>query len=130
MPIVTANLITVLPGETIMVEATLDKGRLTNLTAVERITRPRRTLVFTLTQEPSIGDGLGMLLRVRSRFPGVLKYRLGLMLPADESLRQTSSCPLKEGVTARESWPFPVFQVIAADFRQVDPNSEAARRCD
>jgi hypothetical protein len=129
-PIVTGNLITILPGETVLVEAELKDGRLVDLWAVQKIAHPKRTLVLSFKQEPSIGDGLGMVLKIDSPFPGVLKYRLGLMRPSDDALRKTSSCPLKQGITSFEHWPYPLFQVVAADFHQVDPASEAANRCE
>ena len=129
-PIVTGSLITVLPGETVMVEGTLKEGRLTDLVAVPRVTEPERTLVLTFTQDPSRGEGLDMLLKIQSPFPGVLKYRLGLMLPDGDRLLSTSSCPLQQGIPVYEHWPYPLFQVVAADFRQVDPSSEAASKCE
>lgn len=126
--VVSGEMITVMAGETVTVEASLEGGRLVNLKAVPKVTHPERTLVLSLRQEPTIGDGLGMILKVENPFPGIFKYRLGMMRPTDERLKKTSSCPLRQ--SAFEHWPFPLFQVVAADFRQVDPTSPEATRCE
>jgi len=129
-PIVSGDLITVLAGEKVFVEGDLKDGRLTNLVAVQQASHPDRTLVFELKQEPSIGDGTGMILKVESPFPGALKYRLGMMLVSDERLRKTSSCPLFQGKPVYEHWSHPLFQVVAAGFRVVEESSEDATRCE
>jgi hypothetical protein len=85
--------------------------------------------LLSLRQAPEVGDGLGMILKVDSPFPGVLKYRLGIMRPADSRLGGASACPLQQGITSYEHWPYPLFQVAATDFQQVDPSSEDASRC-
>jgi hypothetical protein len=129
-PIVAGDLVTVYPGETIRIEAKVEADRLVGLTAVPEINHPERTLVFRLKQEPKIGDGTGMLLEVESPFAGVLKYRLGMMLPTGENLLKTSACPLHAGKTVVEHWPHPIFQIVATDFRLVDPESTAASTCE
>jgi len=129
-PIVTGSLVTVYPGETVFVEASLEDGVLTQLTAVPEVTHPDRTLVFELRQDPSLGDGTHMILRASSPFPGVLKYRLGMMLPSTATLYKTSSCPLRQGLPIYEHWPHPIFQLVATGFTSVDPSSEEARTCE
>jgi len=129
-PIVTGALVTVQAGETVRVEARLEGGRLVDLRAVEQVAHPERTLTFQLHQEPSLGDGAGMILKVESPFPGVLKYRLGIMPLDAEQLFKTSTCPVKQGSASFEHWPYPLFQAAAADFRFVEPSSEAAGKCE
>jgi len=129
-PIVTGELITVLAGETAFVEGTLKEGRLVDLVAVSKITHPERTLVLSLHQEASIGDGLGMILKITSPFPKVLKYRLGAMGLSDDGLRKTSVCPLFQGKPVYEHWPYPLFQVAAKGFTQIEPTSPAAGECE
>jgi hypothetical protein len=129
-PIVTGDLITVYSGETVWIEASIKAGRLVDLTAVPKISQPERTLMFQLKQEPAIGDGTNMILKIKSPFAGVLKYRLGMMLPTGDNLFKTSACPLPSGITVMEHWPHPIFQIVATDFQFVDPESEAARTCE
>ncbi len=129
-PIVTGEMITVLAGETAFVEGTLKAGRLVDLVAVSKIEHPERTLVLSLHQEASIGDGLGMILKITSPFPKVLKYRLGVMGLSDDGLRKTSVCPLFQGKPVYEQWPYPLFQVAARDFTQIEPTSPAAGKCE
>lgn len=129
-PIVTADMITVLAGETAFVEGTLKEGRLVDLVAVSKIKHPERTLILSLHQEASVGDGLGMILKIASPFPKVLKYRLGIMRLSYEGLRKTSVCPLFQGKPVYEHWPYPLFQVAARDFTQIEATSSAASTCE
>ena len=130
MPIVSGGLVTILAGETVLIEATLKDAVLVDLVAVPKVIHPERTLVFKLTQEAGLADGLGMVLKVMSPFPGALKYRLGMMLPSSERVLKTSSCPVDKGKPVYESWPHPVFQLVAADFRILDAKSAEAGRCE
>lgn len=129
-PIVAGDLVTVYPGETVKIEAEIEAAHLVNLTAVREIRHPERTLVFHLKQESSIGDGTGMLLTIDSPFGGVIKYRLGMMLPTGDALVKTSVCPLHSRITVFEHWPHPIFQIVATDFRLVDPKSKEASTCE
>ncbi len=80
-PILFGSGFTILAGETVMVEGVIRDNALVDLVAVPEVTHPERTIVFELSQESSIGDGTGMVLKARSPFPGTLKYRLGMMYP-------------------------------------------------
>jgi hypothetical protein len=71
-----------------------------------------------------------MTLKVDSPFAGVLKYRLGIMPLDGHRLLKTSSCPVVRGTASFEHWPYPLFQAAAADFRLVEPSSEAAGKCE
>ncbi len=129
-PIVSGGLITVHPGETVYVEARVEAGRLVGLTAVPTNSHPEKTLVFELQQATDIGDGTGMTLEVASPFAEVLKYRLGMMLPRKNEVVKTSACPLHRGRTTIEHWPHPIYQIVATDFRVVDPASDATETCE
>jgi hypothetical protein len=129
-PIVTGGMITVYPGETVYVEASIEGDSLVGLTAVPTKVHPEKTLVFRLRQDPGIGDGAGMILQVESPFAEVLKYRLAMMLPTGDELVKTSACPLHPAKTVYESWPHPIYQIVATDFRVVDAESAAARTCE
>jgi hypothetical protein len=128
MPIISGGLVTIMAGETVLIEATLKGGVLVDLVAVPKLIHPERTLVFKLTQEAGLADGLGMVLKVISPFSGSLKYRLGMMLPSSDRLLKTSSCPVDTGKPVYESWPHPVFQLVATDFRILDATSPGAGR--
>ena len=129
MPIVSNDYVTVEAGEKVFVEARVEKERLVDLVAVKKVTHPERTLLLELTQEPSIGDATSMVLKIESPFAGVVKYELGMMLVSDNGFRATSCCPLHAKKPVFESWPHPIFQLTAGDFRLVDPKSKEASLC-
>ena len=129
-PIVTSSMVTILPGETVYVEARIEGDHLTDLTAVSKNVYPDRTLVFKFEQSAEIGDGTNMLLKVYSPFKGIIKYRLGTMAPGSDDIYKTSSCPLRGGHANFEHWVQPIFQLVAADFRFVSPDSKDASTCE
>lgn len=129
-PIVAGDRVTVYAGETVMVEATVGEGRLVNLKAVPAVADPARTLVFSLHQEPTMGDGTGMILKVQNPFDKVIRYRLGLRLPSGAPAVRTSACPVRAKAASFEAWPNPIFQIVATDFRIVEPGSPTAAHCE
>ena len=129
-PIVAGEIVTVYPGETIHIEARVERDRLVDLKAVETARHLDRTLTFRLEQDARIGDGTNMVLKVESPFPGVLKFRLGMMLPTGDDLLKTSACPVRGGTGSFEHWPEPIFQIVATDFRFVASDSPAANTCE
>jgi hypothetical protein len=129
-PIVSGETITVLAGETVYVEARVEGTALTDLKAAKSASHPDRTLSFSIRQDPSLADGTHMILTVTSPFKGALKYRLGMMLPDSKRLQSTSTCPIGQSQSAYEHWPYPIFQVMATDFRIVEPDSNAGRSCE
>jgi hypothetical protein len=108
-PVVMGNDITVLPGETLFIEAEERAGRLEKLKAVFSVRDPARTLIIKFKQEKS---GVNMVLRVVNPFSRPLKYSLGMIIPGQEGAVQTSSCPAMPNRPAVEQWPHPIFQLV------------------
>jgi hypothetical protein len=109
------------PGETVFVEAEVRGERLVNLKAVESNDNPDRTLTFEFSQELSPAN---MMLIVTNPFNSPVKYHAAMMLPSDDKLRKTSSCPVvANGGKAFEAWPHAVFQLVLFDFRLLDSNA-------
>lgn len=130
-PIISGRLVTLFPNETIFVEAQVSGDELIDLTAVAENKNPEKTLTFEFAQVPDSENGTGMRLFITSPFKGVLKYRLGMMLPEGEEILATSSCPLRgEMHGSYEMWPHPIFQLVATDFRFVSPESAQANTCE
>lgn len=113
-PIVQEMGITVVAGQTVYVEADIDKGRLTNMKAVDAVVDASKTIVATFTQS----DDGGMMLRVTSPFEQTIKFDMGIMPLDGNDLYRTSSCPITDGVF--EMWPEPIFLVVLANGRVVD----------
>ena len=110
-PAVQPPLITLLPGERIFVEVEENADTLSGFRGVHEPKNPARTIEISFRQEPSIGDGTGMILEVKNPFSKPLKYNLSLMM-LDGRVIKTSSCPAPPKGTATEHWPHPVFQLV------------------
>lgn len=107
----------ILAGQTLYIEADIVEDRLTNYRVVEAVAHPDKTLTITFHQST---DG-SMLLKVTNPFSQSLKFRMGMMPLDGDSLLKTSSCPIMAGGSSFESWPDPLFQVVLADARLIDP---------
>jgi hypothetical protein len=128
-PPVQGNLINILAGETLYIEAEESGDHLVNLRPVQTISNPSSTLTFCLYQDPKIADGTAMLLIVQSPFVRTIKYHLAWRLHEGQDFQKTSSCPVRGGVKMVEMWPHPISHLTIIDMRLLDPNSEEARIC-
>jgi hypothetical protein len=111
-PVVMGSDITVLPGETLLVEAEERAGRLENLKPVVAMRVPERTLVIKFKQRE---NSVNMALTVSNPFPRHLRYSIGMIVPGQDGALQTSSCPAIPKGQAFEQWPHPIFQLIIRD---------------
>jgi hypothetical protein len=114
-PIVRNGWVSIFAGETIFVEAEVHGDQLINIRAVETDDHPEKTLTLKFSQD--VGSP-SMTLIVRNPFERSVKYHAGMMLPADNKVLRTSSCPVVgNGGSAFESWPNAILQLVLFDFR-------------
>ena len=120
-PIVLPNgWVTIFPGEEIHITFDLDGDTVRNPRAIPKATEAKNTVSFRLSQDSGNADSL---LVVNSTFEPALKFDLGMMLPDNERIHKTSSCPVMGGKSLYEHWPHPIFQIVAARFRVLPPGS-------
>lgn len=114
-PIVSNGVLTLLPGDHLLVEATPTATGLTDLKVVETMRDPSRTLVISFTQGD---DDTGMMLSITNPFDKTLKYGADMMLlDGDERFHHTSICPVMAGLSSFEMWPQPIFQLVLGHWR-------------
>ena len=113
-PVKNGTFVTIFPGESLRLEATLEGDRITALKTASPTADPARTIGIELKQTDGKAD---MTLIVTNPFPHVLKYRAGIQVRADDDLRKTSSCGVMAGISGIESWRYPVYEVAMTDFR-------------
>jgi hypothetical protein len=119
--VVQGDLLVVVAGQTLLVEAELGEEGLTGMRVVEAVTKPESTLEISFEQT----DDGGMLLNVQNPFDRNIKWRVGIM-PLDgngDRLMATSSCPMMANAGIFEMWPEPIFQVVLANSRYVDDDA-------
>ncbi len=119
-PVVQSGFITILAGETIYLEAEAGANGPINLEVVDKIENPEATITFEFKQNPDIGDGTNMILKVENPFDRAIRYRLGLMTPDSGDVYATSSCPVRAGISIIEMWPYPIFQLIFSEIIFID----------
>jgi len=111
--------VSVIAGQTVHIEAEVEGDRLTKLTAVDKIAAPAKTITASLEQV----DGKGMMLVVTNPFSKTLKFNMGMMSLGSERLLKTSSCPIVPGGKIYEMWPSPIFQIVLANARLLEPDA-------
>lgn len=117
--------VTVLPGEEVHIAFDVDGNKIRNPRAIRQPAESPYTLTFRFSQDPETGASF---LVVGSTGDHVIKFDLGMMLPEDDGIRATSSCPVRARANLYEQWPHPVFQFVIARFRVLAPGS--AMQCE
>jgi hypothetical protein len=106
--IVQDDFFTVVPGQTVNVEADIVDGKVVIRRAVDVVTDAEHTFTAKFEQK---SDG-SMWFQMTNPFDRALKFQLGIM-GMDGAVYRTSSCPLApNGAGAREIWNEPIFQVL------------------
>ncbi len=124
-PAVQNHLITVLPGETVLVEATISDHGPTEYARVDKVIHPERTLYFRLEQHRS-PEATFMQLTSKPPFDRDIRLHLRMMLLANDRIVQTSSCPIPAGLQSFESWPDAIFQILVDDIEFIDKADDHA----
>ena len=123
IPVVQPNgWVVAFPGTTAYITGRVDDGRLIELASVAEAPEDDyiRIEMFQKDGEPDT------YLKVANFFKHTIKYRAGYMPPDRDGLYSTSSCPLMpNGLFAFEHWPYPIFQIVMADFHVLDEESDS-----
>lgn len=117
--------LTIVAGQSLHIEADRLDDSLTNFRVVDAVAHPEKTLDLTLAQS----DDGNMLLTLHNPFGQALKFDMGMMPLTSERVLKTSSCPVIAGGTGFETWPYPIFQIVLANPRFIDPDKGNVR-CD
>ena len=121
-PVVQGEKISVLAGDVVYVEASIVDGNVTNLKAVEEISKPESTLAFSFTQ---VEDDLGMMLSVSNPFSSAIKFHVD-MIDFQGNPHQTSSCPAIAEGGAYEMWPHPIPELVVSEIHVLGEGKSTA----
>ena len=122
MPIVSDDVVSMLPGTTVFVRGDVADGKLANLRVVEKPAELEDLLQIRMWQEPKMAD---TFLIVTNHFHEIIKYRAAMLLPQSENFRRTSSCAvLGDGRVGYEHWPHTIVQLVLVDFTFVGADAD------
>jgi hypothetical protein len=114
VPIISDDVVSVLPGTTIFVSGDVVEGKLINLSVVEEPKELREVLQVRMWQEPGMPD---TFLVVTNHFHEIIKYRAAMLVPQADDFSGTSSCAvLGDGRVGYEHWPHAILQIALLDF--------------
>lgn len=112
-PVVQGDQISLLPGEKVFIEASLQNGKFMNLIQVQKNTNPDKTIVFDFQQ---MEDKVDMTLSVKNPFSNFMKFHLN-MIDFQGNLHETSSCPVMAGGSVYKMWPHAIPELVVSDIR-------------
>ncbi len=118
-PCVDDNLVNLIPGERILVEADVRDGRLVHLKRVEKTEHPDQTLEIEFSQNQERKSPF-MILQISNPFSKLLTYEAGIQPLGRQSFARTSTLPVQPGLTNYESWPEPLTRIVLKNFRLLD----------
>jgi len=118
-PCVDRNLVNLILGERILVEADVRDGRLVNLKRVEKTEHPDQTLEIGFSQNQERKSPL-MILQISNPFSKLLTYEAGIQPLGRQGFARTSTLPVRPRLTNYESWPNPVTRILLRNFRLLD----------
>lgn len=96
--------------------------RLINLRVIPQAEAAKDALLFNFAETP-IGGKPAMVLKVTNHFSRPLKYHAGMQLLGHRGVTPTSSCPVRAGLLAFETWPHPIVFMLVKDPTFTDPKS-------
>jgi hypothetical protein len=100
------------PGMTLVLEGVLRGERVV-------LAKPTSGTAPVLELELRLDPALGTVLRIKNPFSKFLVYH-ALIDSGEETLRATSTCPVRPGGFAFEQWPARIPRIVLADFILVD----------
>lgn len=111
-PAIMGDNLSLLPGDTLYIEAVVMNGVVSGFYQVDQIQDPDSTLVFEFSQ-------LDMMLTVKNPFSQMLKFNAD-MVDFQGNLHPTSSCPVMAGGNAFEHWPHAIPELRLSNFRTLE----------
>jgi hypothetical protein len=114
------NYIQFYPGETLFVEADVVNDIIVNFTVVKEIINKSKTIVIEFSQMNSKENSRiheYMMLKVINPFSKSLEYKANVFLiQHDRWWINTSTIPVRPGLSAYESWPDIIGTIVLYDF--------------
>lgn len=120
--IVDDGVVTLYPGDAVLLEAELVDGAIAGLTAVEAVRDPARTIAVRFEQADGNPD---TRLQVDNPFDAPLKFQLAALPPGYRDSYPLVSCPVAAGEGGDENWPYAMPRVSVTGFRLLEDGAGA-----
>lgn len=99
------------PGEHFMIAFEIEDGKIVNA-----VPKPLGGNLSNAVEVSFETFDSGMMLTLENRLPGEIKYDASMKVP-DDRLVYTSTCPVRAGLSAFESWSHPIKFLELSNFR-------------
>lgn len=103
--------VVIYPGEHFMIAFEIEDGKIVNA-----VPKPLGGNLSNAVEVSFETFDSGMMLTLENRLPGEIKYDASMKAP-DDRLVYTSTCPVRAGLSAFESWPHPIKFLELSNFR-------------
>lgn len=128
-PLTYRDVVIIIDGETLYIEAEVSDDNLISLKAVPENTNPDRTITLNFQQPGKSERDPTTMLTIENPFDKPFRYHLSMDYVGGNGLVYTSSCAVKPRLPAIELWSFPIKALLLTRFRFVDPEDEGAMGC-
>ena len=108
-PVVFENIISLLPGDNVFIEAEIIEGEVVNLNQIKEIVNPNKTITFNFTQMDEGEEG--MMLEVKNPFNDIIKLNIN-MVDFEGNYHETSSCPVLSNKRVFDICPHAIPELI------------------
>lgn len=116
-----SGVVTIRPGETLCLAVRAEETAVVPIGVLSSPGGETPMIVVRAWQEPG---GVDVFLSTHNPFAENLKYRAGMLLPAEQRHHSTSTCAVIANGVGVESWPHAITEIILADFRLVGSSPE------
>lgn len=118
-PYVVDDLVNLIPGEAIFIEARVQGKKLVKLKQVEKISNPEKTIEIQFKQNQDRASPF-MVLSVKSPFQHPLKYVAKIQILGQQEFSKTDTLPVAPRLVSYESWPEPVTRILLGNFELIN----------
>jgi hypothetical protein len=120
VPNVEGMQLSIVAGEQVYVEVTVQANMIVAIKKVANIVHPQSTMTFNLMKDESMKS---MVLSVKNPLSRPVKYHIDIVDYRD-GLHNTSSCPVRAGLSVFEGWPHPIPELRITNFHFLSAQEE------
>lgn len=124
-PYIFNDLAYICPGESFYIDVELSSGKITKLSYSKEKKADTKQIHLSFSQENQGEETPMMMLKVSNPFDQALSYEAGMLLHDRDGVFGTSIIPVMPNLVSFETWPYPIVQLIIANFQLIEEGGEA-----
>lgn len=128
-PIVRGDMLTLVVGETFVIDGIRSEAALTDLRIVEESSEPPGALMVSFGQDLQREGPPLTYLWIENRLSKLVRFQATILSPGAARAASTTVCDVAPGKTSYEMWPSAIQEIRLFDFRLVEWKEGDRLRC-